>query len=73
MSLQEAVKEFGALGPIIAAVLWFGRLEWRSKQNAEELSKLETRIGQQRHEDRAETSAMLREIREDVKQLLQRK
>lgn len=72
MSLQDAVKEFGMLGPIIAAVLWFGRLEWRSKANAEELARLEARIAAQRNEDRAETREMLKEIREDVKLLLQR-
>lgn len=72
MSLQEAVKEFGALGPIVAAVLWFGRLEWRSKTNAEEIAKLEARITKQRDDDRAEMQKLLAEIRQDIKTLLQR-
>lgn len=72
MSLQEAVKEFGALGPIVAAVLWFGRLEWRSKANAEDISKLEARMTKQRDDDRAEMQKLLAEIRQDIKTLLQR-
>lgn len=72
MSIEEIVKSSGLIGAFVGVVMWFGRLEWRSRQNAEELAKVELRLASQRREDRDETQKMLAEIRNDVKQLLQR-
>lgn len=58
---------------LIAFVVWLVRLESRSEQNAREIR----RIWHQRKEDmetakqsRQETSAMLSEIRDDIKALI---
>ena len=71
---MELLKEWWALVVgAIATVFWLSRLEWRGLQNEAEIKRLWI----QRKEDleaaqnsREETNAMLKEIRDDIKNLL---
>ena len=52
--MSQFLIEF--FGPIVAAVsfgAWLVRLEFRANQNARDLTKLETRLADQRREDMA--------------------
>lgn len=78
--MVEAVKDYWAI--IVAAlgfVVWLLRLEARSFANTKDLEKLEKRLAVQRTEDMAsrqrdwdQMSETLREMRADIKTLLQR-
>jgi hypothetical protein len=75
--MLETIRDWWAV--ITAGVLglfWLSRLEWRGLQNEAEIKRLWT----QRKEDlesakesRNETNAMLKEMRDDIKQLLKKK
>ena len=75
--MLEMIREWWAviLG-VVAGLFWLSRLEWRGLQNEAEIKRLWT----QRKEDldsakesRNETNAMLKEMRDDIKQLLGKK
>ncbi len=71
---MELLKEWWALVVgAVATVFWLSRLEWRGLQNEAEIK----RLWSQRKEDlesaqnsRQETNDMLKEIRDDIKNLL---
>jgi len=72
---MELLREWwGLVAGMVAALFWLSRLEWRGLQNETEIKRLWT----QRKEDlasaqraRDETNDILREMRHDIKQLLQ--
>ena len=68
---------FYVIGVGVAAVLWFGRLESRSKQNqkdiaretaqrVKEMTRLEEKLDKQRDEDRAERDRTWKEIHHSI-------
>lgn len=65
-------------GPIMAGVgliVWFARLEGLAKGNTREIIRLEKRMDEDRADakaQRGETNDMLREVRSDIKRLLER-
>jgi hypothetical protein len=72
---MDLLREWwGLIVGAVAALFWLSRLEWRGLQNETEIKRLWT----QRKEDlasaqraRDETNDILREMRQDIKQLLQ--
>jgi hypothetical protein len=74
---MELLKEWWALVVgAVATVFWLSRLEWRGLQNEAEIK----RLWSQRKEDleaaqnsRQETNDMLKEIRDDIKNLLKQR
>lgn len=71
---MEILREWwGLLVGAVSVIFWLSRLEWRGLQNEAEIK----RLWQQRKEDleaaqnaRNETNDMLKEIRDDIKNLL---
>ena len=71
---MEAIKELWFLiAAFVSLVVWFVRLEAKSNQNGRDLSKLESRLGQQRAEDMARIEKTMGEVAQDVKTLLARR
>jgi hypothetical protein len=72
---MEVLREWwGVSLGVVAGLFWLSRLEWRGLQNESEIKRLWT----QRKEDlasaqkaRDETNDILREMRQDIKLLLQ--
>lgn len=67
--LGDLFKEYwGAMMALIGGVVWLVRLESRSVSNERDIKRLEV----QRKEDRDEMNVVLKEMRDDIKKLLQR-
>lgn len=76
MSQMELIKEWWALlVGAVAIVFWLSRLEWRGLQNESEIRRLWSQrkedLAQAQH-SRNETNEILREMRQDIKELLKK-
>lgn len=65
---------------LVVFVLWLSRLEWRANSNTRDLTRLEERLAAQRQEDIEsrrrdwdKMEAVLTEMRQDIKTLLQQR
>lgn len=74
--MAEVVREFWTIiAALVAYVVWLVRLEAKAGGNAQAILRLEKQIDQDRQSanaSRAETNAMLSEVRTDIKRLLER-
>lgn len=69
-TIIQTAKDFWAIiGSVLAFVIWQVRLESVAKSNSREIARLEKEM----ERDRQDNRAMLKEIREDIKTLLQRR
>lgn len=69
MDMAQTLKDFWFLvAGAISVIVWLVRLESRGNRNTEDIRRIEVDI----ERERQTTEAMLREMRQDIKTLLQR-
>lgn len=73
---MELIKEWWALlVGAVATVFWLSRLEWRGLQNESEIKRLWSQRKEdlaQAQQSRNETNEILKEMRQDIKELLKK-
>lgn len=67
--IQAARDFWGVIAGIVGLAAWLLRLESRAKSNTKDILRLEREL----ERERQEMQAMLKEIRGDIKTLLQRR
>lgn len=71
---MDVIKDYWFLiASLVSAVVWLVRLEAKSNQNGRDLTKLETRLGEQRKEDMQRIQNSLESVASDIKELLSRR